>query len=214
MFVVKSLSAEPLFNINLEKRLLERRCGDILLFYINRPSVIVGKNQCIEAEANVDYCMKNGIEIARRISGGGAVYHDFGNINYAFIVARNEGQPLDRDYLLPVVEVLQSFGVQANVGARRELTVNNRKISGTASFVTRNSVLFHGTLLHSTNLENLSSALRGDKSKQGRQVASVPSEVMNLSDITGREEETEDFLERIIRCLCGRKFRYILLESL
>ncbi|MDR1562039.1 MAG: lipoate--protein ligase family protein [Dysgonamonadaceae bacterium] len=214
MFLIKSPSTEPQYNKVLEKQLLERNNKDILLFYINKPSVIVGRNQQIEAEADIEYCRRNNIEIIRRLSGGGAVYHDFGNINYSIIVTKTKDYPLDCDFWQPVVEALQVIGVPVSVGLRRELLVDGRKISGTASIVTGNRILFHGTLLHRVNLGNLSSALQGDRSKGGRGVPSVPSEVMNLSEITGKEESTEEFLERIIRYLCGRKYRYISLESL
>ena len=89
--LVRSISDSPVLNGLLEEHLLtERPLGDVLLFYINRPSVIVGRNQRIEAEVDTDYCLRHGIEIVRRLSGGGTVYHDYGNINYAFIVDKDE----------------------------------------------------------------------------------------------------------------------------
>ncbi|MDR1372339.1 MAG: lipoate--protein ligase family protein [Dysgonamonadaceae bacterium] len=218
MIVLKSPSCQPQFNSDLEKHLLERRGQDFLLFYINRPSVIVGRNQSVDAEINIDYCEANGIEIFRRISGGGAVYHDFGNINYAFAVDKGSGAALDRDFLGPVIRVLQSFGVEAVAGARRELLAGNKKISGTASLVTRDRILFHGTLLHRVDMTHLHSSLQTVRagfgnSVRSKYVPSIPSEVMNLSAITGETETTEAFLERII-FLCGNRLQYISSESL
>jgi lipoate-protein ligase A len=190
----------------MEKYLLTERPadgGDVLFLYINCPSVIVGRNQQIEAEVDIDYCRRENIEIVKRISGGGAVYHDFGNINYAFIARRGATPALDRDFLAPVLAALQSAGVEATVGARRDLWVGDRKISGTASFVTADRILFHGTLLHRTDLARLARALHGDPSKRGKHIASVPAKVMNLSEITGPDERTDAFLDRMIRFLAG-----------
>ena len=183
--LVRSISDSPVLNGLLEEHLLtERPSGDVLLFYINRPSVIVGRNQRIEAEVDTDYCLRHGIEIVRRLSGGGTVYHDYGNINYAFIVDKDERPVLDRDFATPIIDALRPLGVEAVSGERKELLVGGYKISGTASHVARTRILFHGTLLHRTDLGALDRALRGDVSKRGRKVASVPSPVMNLATLT------------------------------
>ena len=108
MRLVRSISDSPVLNGLLEEHLLtERPLGDVLLFYINRPSVIVGRNQRIEAEVDTDYCLRHGIEIVRRLSGGGTVYHDYGNINYAFIVDKDERPVLDRDFATPIIDALR-----------------------------------------------------------------------------------------------------------
>ena len=199
MRLVRSISDSPVLNGLLEEHLLtERPLGDVLLFYINRPSVIVGRNQRIEAEVDTDYCLRHGIEIVRRLSGGGTVYHDYGNINYAFIVDKDERPVLDRDFATPIIDALRPLGVEAVSGERKELLVGGYKISGTASHVARTRILFHGTLLHRTDLGALDRALRGDVSKRGRKVASVPSPVMNLATLTGEHETTEHFLGRLI----------------
>ena len=196
--LVRSISDSPVLNGLLEEHLLtERPLGDVLLFYINRPSVIVGRNQRIEAEVDTDYCLRHGIEIVRRLSGGGTVYHDYGNINYAFIVDKDERPVLDRDFATPIIDALRPLGVEAVSGERKELLVGGYKISGTASHVARTRILFHGTLLHRTDLGALDRALRGDVSKRGRKVASVPSPVMNLATLTGEQETTEHFLGRL-----------------
>ena len=136
--LVRSISDSPVLNGLLEEHLLtERPLGDVLLFYINRPSVIVGRNQRIEAEVDTDYCLRHGIEIVRRLSGGGTVYHDYGNINYAFIVDKDERPVLDRDFATPIIDALRPLGVEAVSGERKELLVGGYKISGTASHVAR-----------------------------------------------------------------------------
>ncbi|MDR2120030.1 MAG: lipoate--protein ligase family protein [Tannerella sp.] len=206
MKLLQSLSDDPAHHCNLEKQLLTAHPsddGDVLLLYINRPSVIVGRHQQIEAEVDVRYCRRHGIEIVRRISGGGAVYHDYGNINYAFVVDRGATPVMDADFASPIIAALRAVGVDATAGARRELLVGGKKISGTASFVTAGRILFHGTLLHRTDLARLARALNGDPEKRGKHIASVQAEVMNLSEITGDTEPTDEFLRRLIRFLSG-----------
>ena len=199
MLLLRSLSDSPAFHCTLEEYFLtERSQKDVLLFYINRPSVIVGRNQTIEAEADVEFCRRQGIEIVRRMSGGGTVYHDRGNINYAFISDKNDIPVLDRDFTAPIVEALASLGIRATVGARKELLCNGYKISGTASHVTRTRQLFHGTLLYDSDLNALSLSLKGDRSRRGKGVPSVPSPVANLKRWRPENETTEDFLESLI----------------
>jgi lipoate-protein ligase A len=200
MLLLRSMSDAPSQNSALERRFLSEQLGapDILLFYINRPSVIVGRNQQMEAEVDVAYCREQGIEVFRRISGGGTVYQDYGNINYAFICGKTDDSFLDRDFTTPIREALRAFGITVTVGQRKELLADGRKISGTASHITRNRILFHGTLLHRTDLDRMSRALQDDPTLRGRRIASVPSPVVNLSDLTGDTEPTTAFLEKLL----------------
>lgn len=206
MHLLRSLSDSPEFNCALEEYLLtERPFRDVLLFYINRPSVIVGRNQKIEAEVNTAYCRQHGIEVIKRLSGGGTVYHDYGNINYSFIVDKAGTAVLDRDFGTPLTAALAALGIPVTVGDRKELlTSNGYKISGTAAHITRDSELFHGTLLFRTDLTVLERTLQGDRSLRGRSVASVSSPVINLSDFRPQNETTEDFL----RLLCNFFMHY------
>lgn len=200
MLLLRSISDSPVLHCALEEFFLtERPSVDVLLFYINRPSVIVGRNQHIAAEINVPYCQAHDIEVVRRLSGGGTVYHDYGNINYAFMTDKETGGGvLDRDFTAPIVDALHAIGIKATVGARKELLLDGYKISGTASHVTRTRQLFHGTLLHRTNLSVLSHTLQGDRSQRGKSVASVPSPVTNITARDGSSESTEAFLDRLL----------------
>lgn len=199
MLLIKSTSDVPSLNGELEKKYLtEYPAKDVLLFYINRPSVIVGRNQSIEAEVNISYCQQHDIEIYKRISGGGAVYHDYGNINYAFVTLKGKTSVLEIDFAIPIITALYSFGIKATVGTRKELLVDNRKISGTASHITRDRILFHGTLLHQTDLTRLTRALQGNPSARGQKIASIPSPVVNLSDLIQSDESTEQFLNHLL----------------
>lgn len=187
----------PAQNCALEEYMITERPDDVLLLYRNHPSVIIGRNQTVAAEIDGEFCRAHRIEVVRRLSGGGAVYHDYGNINYSFIANKEASPVLDRDFLTPIVTVLHRMGIEATAGHRKELLVDGRKISGTASHVTRNRQLFHGTLLHRSDLEVLHRALRGDRTVRGKGVASVPSPVINLSDLLGNDDTTEQFLQQL-----------------
>ncbi len=181
-------------NLRLEEQLLTGCCIDTLLLYVNSPSVIVGRHQEPAAEADLDFCTRHNISVLRRVSGGGTVYHDHGNINYSFIVNRTATAPLDRDFLAPVLAMLRSLGLNAVQGRRNDITVEGLKISGTASHLTRQRHLFHGTLLYDTDLTALESALKGDSSLHGNRIASVPSPVANIRQLAGLDGDTEWFL--------------------
>lgn len=211
MKLIVSVGNKPEENLNLEYKLLTERPQDVLLLYRNMPSVIVGRNQCIEAEVDLGFCQKEGIPVIKRISGGGTVYHDLGNINYAFITGTESGRGtvegvgnetvLDWDATEPIVWALRSLGIEAVTGPRKELNVNGYKVSGSASHISKGRQLFHGTLLHRTDLTMLDRVLRGDASKRGRKVASVPGRVANIAQLTESSESTEAFMERLSQAL-------------
>ena len=198
MKIIVSATNDPYANLEEEKRrFVEHTSGDVLLLYINAPSVIIGRNQLPEAEANMAYCREHGIPVLRRISGGGAVYHDRGNINYAFITDAPKTGALDRDFLKPVIAALRSFNIVSEIGKRKEILAYDKKISGTASHISRGRQLFHGTLLYDTDLEQMHAALNGDRSLRGRHVASVPSVVVNISEMISEKISTEEFMRKL-----------------
>lgn len=170
-------------NLAYEEFLFNTCEEELLLLYINQPSVIIGSNQVVENEVNVDYCKANNIKIIRRISGGGAVYHDTGNLNYSFIFNRDKNiSPLADDFLIPVIHVLQQLEIPVKIGKRKDLYLPGEfKISGTASHINKNKELHHGTLLFNTDLDKLQSSLNvsvKDLSKKG--TLSVPGIVKNI----------------------------------
>lgn len=196
MKVLVSPSRSPHENLAAETALVTGRRDDVLFLYINTPSVIVGRNQLPAAEADLAYCAAHGIPVLRRLSGGGAVYHDGGNINWAFVTDA-AASVLDADFLSPVVAALARFGVRAEAGPRRELLVGGLKISGTAAHVTRGRQLFHGTLLFDTDLAAMRRALGGDRSLRGKHVASVPSPTANLRPLLAEPLTAGEFLHRL-----------------
>jgi lipoate-protein ligase A len=198
MKIIRSSWSDPVRNCALEEQLLRERSDDVLLLYINSPAVVVGRHQAVAAEVDERFCAAHHIAVARRISGGGAVYHDEGNVNYAFIVnCADNLLALDRDFTGPIVAALRSLGLDAVAGGRGEIRCGDYKISGTASHVSRNRQLFHGTLLYNANLQWLERALKGNPALRGKAVASVPDRVANISSLLSSHETTEQFLLKI-----------------
>ncbi|MFZ4726698.1 MAG: lipoate--protein ligase family protein, partial [Paludibacter sp.] len=148
MQIIHFSSTSPTFNLAAEEFLFSERQDDLLFLYVNEPSVIIGCNQAMRNEVNLEFCTENEIQIVRRMSGGGAVYHDLGNLNYCFISNKTIGKSsLNDDFLKPIVKVLVDLGVPVEIGKRKDLWLPDRyKISGTASHVSKNRELHHGTL--------------------------------------------------------------------
>ena len=208
MKIIHSTSNSPTFNLAAEEYLFCERMDDLLFLYVNEPSVIIGCNQAIRNEVDLDFCSQNGVQIVRRMSGGGAVFHDFGNLNFCFISNKTEGKSsLNDDFIDPILAVLTDLGVPVEIGKRKDLWLQSEyKITGTASHVAKNRELHHGTLLYDTNLEMLESSLSSkNKDANVKAIASVRSTVKNLR--TWFEEqgqftlESNEFFEFLIRKL-------------
>jgi len=204
MILLKSPFTSPYFNLAAEEYLFSEKSEDILFLYVNEPSVIVGSNQVIGNEVNLEFCKRHGIHVLRRMSGGGAVYHDAGNINYSYLSAKNENlSPLSNNFLLPVVDVLGCMGIPVHIGIRKDLWLpGNYKVSGTASHITRNRELHHGTLLFDTQIEYLEEALASRTiNALLKGTPSVPSMVKNirtyLAECNENTPEPESFFENL-----------------
>lgn len=185
MRFILSRSTNPGFNLAAEEYLFLRQSEEALFLYLNEPCVVVGCNQSILAEADTSYCASQGVGLFRRLSGGGAVFHDLGNLNFCFITNRISGQsPLGEAFLEPVYKVLHALGIPVEVGTRKDLWLpDGFKVSGTASHVGKNRELHHGTLLYDTSLEMLQHCLTPNSAGRIKAaVASVPSPVQNIRD--------------------------------
>lgn len=195
MHCIISEYTEPGFNLASEEVLLKSRCEDYFLLYRNRPSIVVGKHQNTLAEINLPYVEKKGISVNRRISGGGTVFHDLGNLNFAFITSGKEGELVDyKRHTQPIIEALKDMGLDVSLGKRNEILLGKKKISGTASHVFKKRVLHHGTLLFSSRMQDLSRALKVKPGKfKDRAVKSVRSEVTNISEHLVHNIDIEDF---------------------
>ena len=170
-------STDPWFNMSFDEYCLERYASDDSFFYLwrNRPSVIIGLNQNAFSEVNLAFLEERGIALARRVTGGGAVYHDLQNLNYTLV---------GRDVTpRPVVEALRSLGVPAELSGRNDIFVEGRKVSGYARRVWRGRQIVHGTLMYDVDLDTLARALDVPGSKlSSKGIASVKSRVANLKD--------------------------------
>jgi lipoate-protein ligase A len=200
MLCIKSPDTSPYFNLAAEEYLLKTRQEDIFLLYRDAPSIVVGKHQNTLAEINLPFVLENEILVARRISGGGTVFHDLGNLNFAFFTTGREGDLVDYKRATgPIIEALGEMGLEVKLGKRNELLLKKLKISGTASHVWKKRVLHHGTLLFSSEMEDLSEALQsGQERFTDRAVRSVPSRVTNIRDHLKEKMNVEEFQERLL----------------
>lgn len=175
---------DPYFNLAAEEYVLKNFERDSFMLWRNEPAIIVGKHQNTLAEINQEYVKENMIKVVRRLSGGGAVFHDLGNLNFTFIASGENHQLVDfRKFTQPILEVLQKLKIEARFEGRNDLTIDGRKFSGNAEHVHKNRVLHHGTLLFSSQMADLSSALKVDPDKfQDKAVKSVRSRVTNISE--------------------------------
>ncbi|MFO7864644.1 MAG: lipoate--protein ligase [Salinivirgaceae bacterium] len=183
MLCIKSTTNNPAFNLATEEYLLKHKNEECFYLYINQPSIIVGKHQNTLAEINVDYVKQQNIDVIRRLSGGGAVFHDPGNLNFTFIKKGEKDKLVDfRKYTQPILDVLVKHGVEARFEGRNDLTIEGKKFSGNAEHVYQNKILHHGTLLFSSKLPDLSKALRVNPLKyKDKAVKSIRSRVTNIS---------------------------------
>lgn len=200
MFCINLDTTDPFFNLAIEELLLKNSKEEYLILYINDPAVIIGKHQSGHLEVNTKFVTENQIPVIRRISGGGTVFHDNGNLNFSFIRQSESGKQVDfRKYTQPVINFLKSVGVEASFEGKNDLKVDGLKISGNAEHVHRNRVLHHGTLLFSTSLERLRNSIRKDTScYKSRAVLSNPAPVMNLNGILSRFKNILEFRSEMI----------------
>jgi len=185
MLCIKRFITDPYFNIAAEEYFLKEFEQDCFMLWRNEPSVIVGKHQNTVAEINQEFVKENNIPVVRRLSGGGAVFHDLGNLNFTFIMNQKDSRAkLDfRKFTEPIIEVLRKLKIDAKFEGRNDLTINGKKFSGNAEVIFKNRVLHHGTLLFSSEIADLSGALNVDPLKfKDKAVKSVKSRVTNISE--------------------------------
>lgn len=197
LFIDNKGITDPRINLAIEEYAVKNL--DInetyLLFYINEPSIIIGKNQNTIEEINTDYVEKNGIHVVRRVSGGGAVYHDLGNLNFSFIT-KDDGDSFHnfKKFTEPVVEALKKMGVNAELSGRNDLMAEGRKISGNAQFSTKGRMFSHGTLMFDSEIDHVVSALKVRKDKiESKGIKSIRSRVANISEFMEEKMTMEAF---------------------
>ncbi len=196
-------------NLAIEEHLLRNVDPEqtFLLFYINAPSIIIGRNQNTMEEINYDYVQQHGLRVVRRLSGGGAVYHDLGNLNFSFITKddRSSFQNFEK-FTRPVIAVLHEMGIPAELSGRNDILVHGRKVSGNAQYRSGGRMFSHGTLLFDSNLEHVVEALNVSHSKiSSKGLKSVRSRVANISEFLSEPMDIHQFKRRILQGVFGRE---------
>lgn len=205
MRYIYNKETDPTFNLASEEWLLSQSEDEIFMLWRNAPAVIVGRNQNTLAEIDESFTRSRGIPVVRRMSGGGAVFHDLGNINFTFIQKGNPSEGLDFErFTLPIQDALQSMGVDCSFSGRNDLLIDGKKFSGNAQHFHHGRILHHGTLLFSSDMADLSGALRVAPEKyQDKAVKSVRSRVTNISKHLPVPMEVTEFITRMMAHVSG-----------
>lgn len=218
MKYIKTDWDNPYYNMAFEQYVIdELPYDDYVFFYIHQPSIIIGKHQNTIEEINKEYVEENNITVARRLSGGGAVYHDRGNLNFSFIVGaqRNEVNNFKR-FTEPVIKALGKMGINSELSGRNDITIDGKKFSGNAQFYRKNQLLHHGTLLFDSEMSNLSSALKVKELKiKSKGIKSVKSRVTNIKEYLKTDISILEFKEYLLESMAeGNDFEeYVLTED-
>jgi len=194
-FCLTHSSLDPYFNLAVEEYLLKNFTDDFFIIWRSERSIVVGKHQNALAEINHDFVRNQNIHVARRLSGGGTVFHDPGNVNFTFIRSVKEISEVNfRIFTEPVIRSLQKLGIAAYTTGRNDLMLDGKKISGNAEHVYRKRVLHHGTLLFNSDLAKLKGALNVDLSRfDDKSIQSNRSPVTNISEYLKEPFPVEDF---------------------
>ncbi|WP_413531944.1 lipoate--protein ligase [Empedobacter brevis] len=201
MIIIDSPSHDAYFNIALEEYLLyQYPAEDIFLLYINAPSIIIGKFQNTLAEINLDYLTENNIKVVRRMSGGGAVYHDLGNLNFSFHTLLGQNDFMDfSTFTKPVINLLNKLNVPAKLEGRNDLLVDGKKFSGNAKLARNGKMIQHGTILFNSDMSVLENALKINPLKYvDKAIKSNRARVINLIEYFPNEMTTEELKTLLI----------------
>jgi lipoate-protein ligase A len=199
-------SNDPCFNLAFEEFVLKNRPeGDWLILWQNANTIVVGLNQNTAEEINPDFVRSRGITVVRRETGGGAVYHDLGNLNYSFITDLGDAEQLTIErFTAPVCRALEAMGVRAETTGRNDITVDGLKVSGVAQRIYRKRILHHGTLLFDSDPAMVSGALNADPAKfQSKSAKSVRSRIGNIRSFLPEDMTMKQFWDRLLNELSG-----------
>lgn len=196
---------DPQINLAFEEYVFNQMDQDqsYFLLWQNDNAVIVGKHQNTIEEINQEYIRENDIKVVRRLSGGGAVYHDLGNLNFTFIVNDRGREQFDfQTFARPLVEALKTLGVNAEFNSRNDIAIDGKKFSGNSQYAKRGRILHHGTILFNSNLATIQSALKVKKDKiESKGIKSVKSRVTNITDYLDETYTMEDFKAALLKAM-------------
>lgn len=209
MIYLESPDTRSDFNLSLEQYIFDRmpRKEAYFMLWQNSPAVIIGKYQNTWEEVNAAYARSHGIRVTRRLSGGGAVYHDLGNINYTFIVDGTIGSEMNfAVFCEPLIRTLKNFGIEAQLDGRNDITIEGKKFSGNAQYSREGRIMHHGTILYDSDLQVLQEVLRVSEDKiMSKGIKSVHSRVTNIRPYMERPVPTEEFFKLLRRNMCLNK---------
>lgn len=208
-FISNKNITDPTINLAMEEYVLKNMPNDdsYFLFYVNRPSIIIGKNQNTIEEINKPYIDEHKIDVVRRISGGGAVYHDTGNLNFSFIT-NDDGDSFHnfKKFTEPIVEALNKLGVNAELSGRNDIQVGQAKISGNAMVKVKDRMFSHGTLMLNSDLNEVQNALKVNPAKiKSKGIKSVRSRVANIDEFLDESLDIETFKSIILKTIFGEQ---------
>lgn len=221
MISIRNDCKDPRFNLALEEYVVKHMDPDpeYVILWQNEPSVIIGRNQNTIEEINIKFIKDNNIHVVRRLSGGGAVYHDLGNLNFTFIV-KNKGDVADnfKKFTEPVVSLLRSLGVDAQFTGRNDITIDGKKFSGNAQYYYKDRLLHHGTILFNSDLARVQEALNVSHDKiESKGVKSVRSRVTNIQPYLKDDISLEDFKDSLLKFILNdpdyKEKEYVLTEK-
>lgn len=186
----------PYLNIAAEEYFVKQTDEDICMIWLNEKSIIIGKHQNAYSEINYPFISSNQIPVIRRISGGGAVYHDLGNVNFTFIKKTDKANKVDfKQFTSIIIDFMQSLGIEVNTNKRNSLFIGDQKFSGHAEHIFHDKVLHHGTILFESELETLQHSLIPEKEFQTKAMASYRSEVGNIAPLLPKIIDIQQFIK-------------------
>jgi lipoate---protein ligase len=194
---IQRTETDPYYNIAAEEYLLKTALADTFMIWRNEPSVIIGKHQNASREISHSFIESRNLPVIRRITGGGTVYHDPGNINFSFIYTQRKENLVDFTYFTePVIIFLQELGLNACFEGKNNITINGLKVSGNAAHIYKDKVLHHGTLLFNADLDTLEKAIAGrEEHYKDKSVKSIRSKVTNISDLLLKHVSEKEFMD-------------------
>lgn len=208
MLYYYNTSTDPYYNLAFEEYVFTHAKPEdtIFLLWQNKNTIVIGRNQNTIAEINTDFVKKMDTQVVRRITGGGAVYHDMGNVNFTFIQGKGDSEELDfSKFGIPVIQALAKIGVKAELSGRNDMTIEGKKFSGAAQTVRDGKILHHGTLLFDSDLSFLGQALtvRPDKI-ESKGIKSVRSRVTNIKEYVSDNISVNDFIDSLMESIVSQ----------